>query len=279
MALERIHPTSPSIALKTYCSVFQHLFPFLKTLFTHKSLLPNLNYQHQKLSSSSSSKLDFTLFYQSREIWRWVERIIWRAVVLCADVCDVRKGWQGDEENSTSTEQQGGEGDSLWSWLSHYVYYSAYWPSTFRTSHRSTISSIHMRALILLHRPSPSPSLSLSIPSSPSSPIPSPSPSTLAKPFKNSPPAWLNKARRVIQDYQAILNVSTSFPRAGTRNEKVEEFVDLCVAVWEVYLFGGGAGEVGWIIDVSITTFPFRRAHFPSSSFIQICLPFPPTFI
>ena len=33
---------------------------------------------------------------------------------------------------------------------------------------------------------------------------------------------------------------------------KVEEFVDLCVAVWEAYVFGGGRGEVGWVIDVSI---------------------------
>ena len=33
---------------------------------------------------------------------------------------------------------------------------------------------------------------------------------------------------------------------------KVEEFVDLCVAVWEAYVFGGGRGEVGWVIDVCI---------------------------
>lgn len=37
---------------------------------------------------------------------------------------------------------------------------------------------------------------------------------------------------------------------------KVEEFVDLCVAVWEVYVFGGGRGEVGWVIDVSIIVCP-----------------------
>ena len=267
MALEHLHPTSPSTALKTYCSVLPHLFPSLKTQFTHKSLLPTLNHQHHKLSSSI---LDFTVFHQLRELWRWVERIIWRAVVLCANLYDVRKGWKEDEENSTSatptsTKQQGGEeGDSLWSWLAHYTYYSAYWPSTFRTSHRSTIASIHMRALILLHR-----SPSLSIPSSPSSAILSPS--SLPKSLNKSPPAWLHRARQVIQDYQAILNVSTTFPRAGTRNEKVEEFVDLCVAVWEVYLFGGGAGEVGWVIDVGIIVFllfflsvpsPLFRLHF-----------------
>jgi hypothetical protein len=251
MALEHLHPTSPSIALQTYCSVLPYLFPSLKSQFPHISLLPNLGHQNHK-SSSPSSKLDFTVFHQLRELWRWVERIIWRAVVLCANVYDVRKGWKGDE-NSNSTDQQGEEGDSLWIWLSHYAHYSVYWPSTFRTSHRSTIASIHIRALILLHRPSPSPSLS--IPSSPSSPYPL-LPSPLPRSFKKSPPAWLNQARQVIQDYQAILGVSTTFPRAGTRNVKVEEFVDLCVAVWEVYVFGGGRGEVGWVIDVSIIVCP-----------------------
>lgn len=257
MALEHLHPTSPSIALQTYCSVLPHLFPSLKSQFPHISLLPNLSHQNHKLSSSSSSKLDFTVFHQLRELWRWVERIIWRAVVLCANVYDVRKGWKGDEK-SDSTDQQGEEGNSLWIWLSHYAHYSAYWPSTFRTSHRSTIASIHLRALILLHRPSPSPSLS--IPSTPSSPY-SLLPLPLPKSLKKSSPVWLNQARQVIQDYQAILGVSTTFPRAGTRNVKVEEFVDLCVAVWEVYVFGGGRGEVGWVIDVSII---FFSTCFPS---------------
>ena len=250
MALERLHPTSPSIALQSYCSVLLHLFPSLKSQFPHISLLPNLSHQN-KSSSSSSSKLDFTVFHQLRELWRWVERIIWRAVVLCANIYDVRKGWKGDE-NPNSTDQQGEEGDSLWLWLSHYAHYSAYWPSTFRTSHRSTIASIHIRALVLLHRPSPPPSLS--IPSSPSSPDSLP-PLPLPKSLKKKTPAWLNQARQVIQDYQAILGVSTTFPRAGTRNVKVEEFVDLCVAVWEGYVFGGGRGEVGWVIDVSNIVF------------------------
>ena len=262
MALERLHPTSPSIALQTYRSVFPQLFPSLKSQFTPKS--PNYN-------QKSSSKLDFTVFHQLRELWRWVERIIWRAVVLCATVYDVRKGWNGDEEISDSNELQGGgEGDSLWIWLSHYTYYSAYWPSTFRTSHRSTIASIHIRALILLHRPS------LPIPSSTSLSVPSPSP-PLPKFTRKFSPAWLKQARLVIQDYQAILSASTTFPRAGTRNEKVEEFVDLCVAVWEVNVFGGGGGQVGWVIDVCVVVFwpigPFPPPY-PFSPFLS---PFPKT--
>lgn len=45
-----------------------------------------------------------------------------------------------------------------------------------------------------------------------------------------------------------MLNVSTKFPRAGERNILVEEFVDLCVAIWEA---SGVKGEhIGWVIDV-----------------------------
>ncbi|KAF8804168.1 hypothetical protein BYT27DRAFT_7170685 [Phlegmacium glaucopus] len=250
MALEHLHPTTPSIALKTYRSVFPHLFPFLKSQFTRESLLPYHNHNPNHKSSSPSGKPDFTTFHQLRELWRWVERIIWRAVVLCARVCDVRNGWKGGDEEIENEHGNEIEGDSLWTWLSHYTYYSAYWPPAFRTSHRSTISSIHIRALILVHRPSPSLSLPTPTPASPS-PSLSPSPRT----FKKMPPAWLHRAHLVIQNYKAILSISTTFPRAGTRNEKVEEFVDLCVAVWESSVFGGGgggggAGQVGWVIDI-----------------------------
>ena len=273
MALERLHPNCPLIALQTYRSVLPHLFPSLKSQFTHKSLHPTHNHK----LSSSSTKPDFIVFHQLRELWRWVERIIWRAVILCASVCDVRKGWNGDEENSNSNEQHSGEeADSLWIWLSHYTYYKAYWPSTFRTSHRSTIASIHLRALILLHRPSSS----LPIPPSPSQPslsIPPPKPPTK---FRKSPPAWLDQARLVIQDYQSILAVSTTFPRAGTRNMKVEEFVDLCVAVWEMNLFSGGGGQVGWVVDVRTTVFlpvPSCPSVAPLLLYFSPPFPFPQT--
>ncbi len=51
-----------------------------------------------------------------------------------------------------------------------------------------------------------------------------------------------------MQEYRAILSVSTSFPKAGERNTKVEDLVDLSVAVWEA---DGAVGEyAGWVIDV-----------------------------
>ncbi|KAJ7721686.1 TIP49 C-terminus-domain-containing protein [Mycena olivaceomarginata] len=62
------------------------------------------------------------------------------------------------------------------------------------------------------------------------------------------PPRWLHSARAVIQEYRAILSVCTRFPRARERNVKVEDFVDLCIAVWEA---SGAMGDyAGWVIDV-----------------------------
>ncbi|KIY66738.1 hypothetical protein CYLTODRAFT_423141 [Cylindrobasidium torrendii FP15055 ss-10] len=52
-------------------------------------------------------------------------------------------------------------------------------------------------------------------------------------------PGW----RRIVSEYRAILDVTTSFPRAGQRNTRVEEFVEMCVAVWERV---GGT----WISDI-----------------------------
>jgi hypothetical protein len=41
--------------------------------------------------------------------------------------------------------------------------------------------------------------------------------------------------------------VSTSFPKAGSKNVKVESFVDLCVAVWETT---GDTGDGEWVMDI-----------------------------
>ncbi|KAL4247865.1 hypothetical protein ABKN59_007479 [Abortiporus biennis] len=87
-----------------------------------------------------------------------------------------------------------------------------------RPEYRSTVLTIHLRALILRAR----------------------------SPLK--PPRWISGARSIIQEFRGILSVSTHFPRAGERNTRVEDFVDLCVAVWEA---DGAIGEyAGWVLDV-----------------------------
>lgn len=203
MSLEKLYPSDPQRALQTYLTSLP-IFMILTSEFT----LPS--------STQSSGKLDFTPFYQLRELWRWVERLLWRAIVLCGQLCKVHH----DATFSSSSP-------SLWQWFNHYATLSSSWPATFRTAHRSTITTIYLRAFVLRYR------------------VLSESPVHIPK-----TPIWLHQARSLCQDYRAILSGCTKFPKAGERNVKVEEFVDLCVAVWEA---GGAVGEhAGWVIDVRV---------------------------
>ncbi|KAJ7749067.1 hypothetical protein DFH07DRAFT_829576 [Mycena maculata] len=197
MSHEKLFPSEPDKALAIYSTAL----PLLS--MTASELISN------SAPIAASGKLNFASFTRFRELWRWVELIIWRAVTIGARICDIHRE---DTHNV------------LWTWLAHYSTCSAYWPSNFRTAHRCTVSVLYIRALVLRN----------------GSPLP---PADLGK-----PPPWLHTARSVIQEYRAILSVCTRFPRAGQRNIKVEEFVDLCVAVWE----GSGAvGDyAGWVIDV-----------------------------
>lgn len=208
MCHERLEPEDPYKSLRAY----RASLPAFKVLQS-----PEFSSLISPPARLTSGKLDFTSFVQLRELWRWVERLLWRAVSLSSRTSNVH-----------SSEDNPDEEDCLWTWLEKYTICSASWPPTFRTEHRSTVSSIYLRALILRH----------GIPKEPT---------PLVVPFNT--PIWMQTARSVVQDYRAILNVSTKFPRAGERNVKVEEFADLCVAVWEA---SGAIGEhASWVIDVS----------------------------
>ncbi|PBK98454.1 hypothetical protein ARMGADRAFT_960093 [Armillaria gallica] len=192
---------------------YETLFPENSTraLASYSAAIPLLTIVESEITSAvaptATGKLDFASFTRSRELWRWVERLIWRAVILSSRTSNVH---QNDA--------------SLWTWLDHYSSCSAYWPSNFRTAHRSAISVLYLRALIIRYGHDPS-----IIP-------------------RAKPPVWLHTARSIVQEYRAILSVSTKFPKAGERNTKVEEFVDLCVGIWEA---SGAVGEyTGWVLDV-----------------------------
>jgi hypothetical protein len=160
------------------------------------------------MSTTATGKADFATFSRFRELWRWVERLIWRAVILSSKIYDLH-----DRESP------------LWMWLQHYSACSAYWPANFRASHRSTISTLYLRSLVLSHSDVPE------------------------KVAEGEQQPWVHTARSVIQEYRAVLSVSTSFPKAGEKNVRVEDFVDLCVAVWEA---AGASGEnASWAIEVS----------------------------
>ncbi|KAF6752725.1 hypothetical protein DFP72DRAFT_1133180 [Ephemerocybe angulata] len=204
MSHERIEPQSPTKALRAYHAAIPAFRVLQSADFASLISTP---------SRLPSGKLDYTPFIQLRELWRWVERLLWRAICLSSRT-----------SNALSSEDDTDEEHSLWMWLEKYTVCSASWPPNFRTEHRSTISSIYLRALVLRH----------GIPMG-----------QQASPEK---PMWMQTARSVVQDYRAILNVSTSFPKAGERNVKVEEFVDVCVSVWEA---SGAVGEhAGWVLDV-----------------------------
>jgi len=215
MSRERLSPSEPQKALKAYSNAIP-LFSSLRSEITPKS----------------SGTLDFTVFHQLRELWRWVERLLWRAVVLSSRTTDLYS--QGQPESQ------------LWQWLDHYASCSAHWPPNFRTVHRSTVYSLHIRALILKND-----GLSSRHPHhAPPSSLPSTATSASTSPTQSETQShnWINSARSIVQDYRAILNASTKFPRAGERNMEVENFVDLCVAIWETH--GAVGGQAGWVIDV-----------------------------
>jgi hypothetical protein len=212
MCHEKLSPAEPEIALKSYRTAL----PLLTDVESEISaVLPSTL---PPGSTSGSAKVDFSSFTRFRELWRWAERLIWRAVILTSRTINIH------EE---------GTGGSLWTWFSHYTSCSAHWPPAFRTQHRSTICVLHLQALVLRATTSSRKS----------------SPRVTSRPQDpRKPPDWVHAARNVVQEYRAILTVSTSFPRAGERNVKVEDFVDLCVAVWEA---SGEIGDyAGWVIDV-----------------------------
>lgn len=208
MSQELLEPLDLRTPLETYASIF----PLLNVLRTEIKCPVPLNTSTTPALLSGSGVLDSSSFTRYRELWRWIERLLWRGIILSCKQCS-------EQETVNSL---------LWTFLDHYRACSIYWPANFRTNHRSTIAVLHLRALILRARGS--------------API-HPTARDVGK-----APAWLSTARSVAQDYRSVISVSTRFPKAGVRNVNVEEFVDLCVAVWEE---GGALGDQsGWVIDV-----------------------------
>ncbi|OBZ73220.1 hypothetical protein A0H81_06881 [Grifola frondosa] len=170
-----------------------------------------------KVTGATAAPLESSSFTHYRELWRWMERLLRRAIILGARLCDVRRD---DQENG-----------ALWTLFQQYHTCSTHWPLAFRPNHRSTIAVLYLRALILRARAAASGE----------------------KAGADKSHRWISTARSIIQEYRAILSVSTHFPCAGERNERVEDLVDLSVALWEA---DGAVGEyAGWVIDVGTVFF------------------------
>ena len=211
MVHEKLSHADPKPALAAY----RKAIPLLNLAVAEISVFPP---SATAPAAPGIGRVDFHSFTRFRELWRWVERLIWRAVVLTSKACDINDDTQ---ENS------------VWTWFAHYMACNAHWPPTFRCRHRSMTFVLHLQALILRAKTSP---ISSSI-----------TPPTAPYHVRKRPP-WVLTARSVVQEHRAILTVSTRFPQAGERNVKVENLVDLCVAVWEA---SGEVGDsAGLVIDV-----------------------------
>lgn len=201
MSHERISPTDPQTALNTYLIAI----PIIKTVTSEiPCVLPA-----QTLTNVGEPGS----FIRYRELWRWVERLLRRAIILASRIYDLN--------------HDGDETVSIWPLFEYYRSCSAHWPPTFRPLYWSSILHLNLRAFILRAR------------------------------SHHKQPRWISIARSIVQEYRLILVVSTCFPRAGERNIRVEDFVDLCVAVWEA---DGAIGEyAGWVIDVRMTSMSLLR--------------------
>ncbi|VDC06392.1 unnamed protein product, partial [Peniophora sp. CBMAI 1063] len=216
MCIEKLEPSNAPKALEIYLTAVLSL-PTLESSISGSAPAPTAQ--------------SFASFVRYRELWRWAERLLYRAIVLAARVCVLGGGEAGGEGevDGGNEEGEGGGGKEasvLWSLLAHYQTCSAHWPPTFRPKHRTTIASIHVRALILASR----------LPSS------SASSSFISKKELGS------KARRVIKEARDVIGATTSFPRADQRNSNVEELVECAVAAWEAS--GADGVRAGWVMDI-----------------------------
>ncbi|CCM03055.1 uncharacterized protein FIBRA_05174 [Fibroporia radiculosa] len=211
MSTERISPEDPQTSFNTYLVAL----PLVACVASDIPL-----YVATRLSTPAAGgvgALDSSTFGRYRELWRWVERLLRRAIILGSRLCDVCG--QGEEDRA------------FWRLLDCYHTCSTHWPPTFRAEHRSTVAMLHLRAFVLRAN---------------AGLAATPLPTTREGGEKSR--KWVSAARSVVQEYRAILSVSTRFPRAGERNVRVEDLVDLCVAIWEA---DGAVGEyAGWVIDV-----------------------------
>lgn len=191
MSHERLHPSDLQGSLDIYLSA-------TILVDTLESEIP------RTIPTAGSPNPQTTSYTQYLELWRWVEQLLWRTIVIAVRVST-------DEPTLSALFRQ-------------YFACSSHWVPSFRPHHRSTVSTLFLHFVI-----------------------------SQAKVAKSSnsdtgTPSWLPEARSVIQEYRSVLNAGTKFPRAGERNFLVEEFVDLCVAIWEA---SGAIGEhVGWVLDV-----------------------------
>ncbi|PVF93840.1 hypothetical protein CPB86DRAFT_835149 [Serendipita vermifera] len=152
-------------------------------------------------SANTQSSVDPS-FSKYRELWRWAERLLWRASCLSSRLGSMQRALAVCRAYATQSQ---------------------YFPPSFRPKHRSVVTSLFLYGLLLT----------------------APGYSTDATQTKLS---WITEARTLLGEYRLVLATSTRFPKAGERNEKVEEFCDAVMAVWE--RSGARGNDAGWAIEM-----------------------------
>ncbi|KAF8321268.1 hypothetical protein DL93DRAFT_2052034 [Clavulina sp. PMI_390] len=176
---------------------------------------------HGSISTTAKSeKSDAASFRDQRELWRWVERLLRRRAIVASQRLPVEVALP---------------------YLKIYRDYAYRWPPTFRPIGAAAVFSLYLRGLCLAP-PFPRPT-SLSISNSTS--LPSPTSGSVVAARRKT---WYQDAHECAEQLQKTLEASTVFPRAGEVNWDVNDFVDLCMGIWE----RGGCDEqeAEWIIDV-----------------------------
>ena len=82
-----------------------------------------------KSPPSRSGKVTYETFNRYRELWRWSERLLWRAIIIASHHLPA---------------------DATLHLFRIYVAHSEHWPATFRSARRITVCSLYLRALVIL---------------------------------------------------------------------------------------------------------------------------------
>ncbi|EJT98203.1 hypothetical protein DACRYDRAFT_71263 [Dacryopinax primogenitus] len=170
------------------CEELKNVSTALRAYEAGISLLEDLGFRKPDNAAQKNEA-----FSQYRELWRWAERLLWRASVVSSRTSSMSHSLQI---------------------LRSYHLCSQWWGAAFRPFHRSPAYSLFIRALCF------------------SAPLDTQS-NTIRSSAKQSLSAWMAEAKEALLEYRNILQATTVFPRAGQVNTKVVDFADLCMAVWE----------------------------------------------
>jgi hypothetical protein len=124
MSYEKLHPSDLQGSLDVYLSASI----LIETL---ESEIP------RTVPTAGSSNPQSSSYTQYLELWRWVERLLWRTIVIAVRVST-------DEPTLSALFRQ-------------YFACSSHWIPSFRSQHRSTVSTLYLHFVISQAKASKSP--------------------------------------------------------------------------------------------------------------------------